>query len=152
MLATGEFGPGHWGLRSASHRTESQPAELTQLVLNRALRQEAGTLIIDQPEDDLDNRVLMDVVNLVRSSKSKRPLIFATHNPNLVVNGDADKVITMVATVREDRAGPNAPRVKVQDDGAIETSAVRTSITSLMEGGTAAFELRAKKLGMSFGQ
>ena len=38
MLATCEFGTGHRSLRSASHRTESQPAELTQLVVNRALR------------------------------------------------------------------------------------------------------------------
>lgn len=131
---------------------EASPGQQASALLRLLLRQEAGTLIIDQPEDDLDNRVLMDVVKLVRSSKSKRQLIFATHNPNLVVNGDADKVITMIATVPEDRAGPDAPRVKIQDDGAIESSAVRGSITSIMEGGSAAFELRAKKLGMSFSQ
>lgn len=131
---------------------EASPGQQASALLRLLLRQEAGTLIIDQPEDDLDNRVLMDVVKLVRSSKSKRQLIFATHNPNLVVNGDADKVITMIATVPEDRAGPDAPRVKIQDDGAIETSSVRGSITSIMEGGSAAFELRAKKLGMSFSQ
>src|SRR5882757_8763305 len=60
-----------------------------------ASAQSAGTLIIDQPEDDLDNRVIMRIVELLRKSKSNRQLIFSTHNSNIVVNGDADKVIAL---------------------------------------------------------
>lgn len=80
---------------------EASPGQQASALLRLLLRQEAGTLIVDQPEDDLDNRVMMEIVELIRRSKTKRQLIFATHNPNLVVNGDADKVITMTATMPE---------------------------------------------------
>jgi chromosome segregation protein len=64
-------------------------------LLELLLKQSAGTLIIDQPEDDLDNRVIMRIAELLRTSKSNRQLIFSTHNSNIVVNGDADKVIAL---------------------------------------------------------
>lgn len=126
---------------------DASPGQQASALLRLLLKQEAGTLIIDQPEDDLDNRVLMDVVNLIKEAKSKRQLIFATHNPNLVVNGDADKVVTMAATFPEDRAGPSAPRIQVRNDGAIETPTVKESITTIMEGGNKAFEMRARRYG-----
>lgn len=123
----------------------ASPGQQASALLRLLLQQVAGTLIIDQPEDDLDNRVLMEIVGRIRSSKGIRQLIFATHNPNLVVNGDADKVVCMVATVPEDRAPAGSARVRVQVDGAIETPAVRDAITSVMEGGLEAFDLRARK-------
>ncbi|WP_081500455.1 AAA family ATPase [Komagataeibacter europaeus] len=126
---------------------DASPGQQASALLRLLLKQEAGTLIIDQPEDDLDNRVLMDVVSLIKEAKSKRQLIFATHNPNLVVNGDADKVVTMAATFPEDRAGPSAPRIQVRNDGAIETPTVKESITTIMEGGNKAFEMRARRYG-----
>ncbi|MBB4001270.1 TrlF family AAA-like ATPase [Aurantimonas endophytica] len=122
-----------------------QASALLRLLLN----QEAGSLIIDQPEDDLDNRVVMDIVRLIRTSKSRRQLIFATHNPNLVVNGDADKIVMMVASVAEDRPREDAPRVRIGVDGAIETPKVRDEITRVMEGGADAFDLRARKYRVS---
>ncbi len=90
----------------------------------------------------------MRVVERIRTSKARRQLIFATHNPNLVVNGDADKVVSMVATIPEDRAPTGSARVKVGVDGAIETPAVRATITTVMEGGLEAFDLRARKYGV----
>ncbi|MBR0648741.1 AAA family ATPase [Roseomonas terrae] len=126
---------------------EASPGQQASALLRLLLRQEAGTLIVDQPEDDLDNRVMMEIVELIRISKSNRQLIFATHNPNLVVNGDADKVITMTATVPEDRAGSDVPKVRVEVDGAIETPSIRQVITHIMEGGAKAFQLRARKYG-----
>ncbi len=53
----------------------------------------------------------------------------------------------MNATVPEDRAGSDAPKVRVEVDGAIETPAIRQAITHIMEGGAKAFELRARKYG-----
>ena len=126
----------------------ASPGQQASALLELLLGQSAGTLIVDQPEDDLDNKVIMRVVERIRTSKLRRQLIFATHNPNLVVNGDADKVISMVATVAEDRAPAGSARVKVGGDGAIETPAVRETITSVMEGGLEAFDLRARKYGV----
>lgn len=124
---------------------KASPGQQASALLRLLLQQVAGTLIVDQPEDDLDNRVLMEIVGRIRTSKGIRQLIFATHNPNLVVNGDADKVVCMVATAPEDRAPAGSARVRVGVDGAIETPAVRHAVTSVMEGGLQAFDLRARK-------
>lgn len=126
---------------------QASPGQQASALLRLLLRQAVGTLIIDQPEDDLDNRVMMEIVRLIRRSKTSRQLIFSTHNPNLVVNGDADKVVVMRATVPEDRAGPAAARIRTEMDGAIETPAVRNEITRIMEGGMEAFALRSRKYG-----
>ena len=56
-------------------------------------------LVIDQPEDELDNRFLFDtVLPALKRLKGRRQIIVATHNPNVVVNGDADQVIQLEAT------------------------------------------------------
>ncbi|WP_455271685.1 TrlF family AAA-like ATPase [Rhizobium herbae] len=114
-------------------------------LLELLLSQSAGTLVIDQPEDDLDNNVVMRIVEMIRSSKSNRQLIFATHNPNMVVNGDADKIIALASTPQDPRPNSAAPRISIHADGAIETVAVKSSITHIMEGGEAAFDLRRRK-------
>lgn len=127
---------------------KASPGQQASALLRLLLKQAVGTLIIDQPEDDLDNRVMMEIVRLIRRSKTTRQLIFSTHNPNLVVNGDADKVVVMRATVPEDRAGPSAARIRPEVDGAIETPVVRDEITRIMEGGMDAFALRSRKYGV----
>jgi energy-coupling factor transporter ATP-binding protein EcfA2 len=124
---------------------KASPGQQASALLELLLRQSAGTLIIDQPEDDLDNRVIMKIVELIRTSKNKRQLIFSTHNPNIVVNGDADKVIALKSSEAAVRPAEDAPRVQLLDDGAIETKAVRDAITHIMEGGQAAFDLRSRK-------
>lgn len=128
--------------------SRASPGQQASALLELLLRQEAGTLIVDQPEDDLDNRVIMRIVEGIRSSKSARQIIFATHNANLVVNGDADKVVTMVSTIPEDREPVGTVRVRVEVDGAIETPDVRSAVTRIMEGGLGAFDLRARKYGI----
>ncbi|MCU6453936.1 AAA family ATPase [Sphingomonas sp. A2-49] len=123
----------------------ASPGQQASALLRLLLRQSAGTLIIDQPEDDLDNRVMMSIVRLIRTSKSRRQIIFATHNSNLVVNGDADKVIVMSANRTEGRLKIGTATISIICDGAIETPAVRDAITHVMEGGLEAFNLRARK-------
>jgi hypothetical protein len=73
------------------------------------LGQSAGTLIIDQPEDDLDNRVIMRIVELLRTSKFHGQLIFTTHNANFVVNGDADKIVALKSPEPTSNPNNNAP-------------------------------------------
>ena len=96
-------------------------------------------LVIDQPEDELDNRFLFEtVLPALKRLKGRRQIIVATHNPNIVVNGDADQVIQLEAT---------ANRGRVACAGAIEEPAVRDAIVRTVDGGDEAFRLRRLKYG-----
>lgn len=124
----------------------ASPGQQASALLTLLLNQEAGTLIIDQPEDDLDNRVIMAIVKLLQTTKRTRQLIFATHNPNFVVNGDADKIVCLAPNVEPAAPGTTvAAQIEIDTDGAIETPPVRDAITDTMEGGREAFELRSRK-------
>ena len=96
-------------------------------------------LVIDQPEDELDNRFLFDtVLPVLKELKGRRQIIVATHNANIVVNGDADIVIQLEAT---------ASRGRIAVAGAIEEPAVRDAIVQTVDGGDEAFRLRRLKYG-----
>jgi chromosome segregation protein len=124
----------------------ASPGQQAAALLTLLLKQKAGTLLIDQPEDDLDNRVIMQMAQLLRTTKANRQLIFSTHNPNFVVNGDADKVVVMNSGSTAGLVGATVrPRISIATDGAIEAADVRDAITEIMEGGKAAFELRGRK-------
>lgn len=129
--------------------SKASPGQQASALLELLLQQSAGTLIIDQPEDDLDNRVVMKIVDLIRISKNNRQLIFTTHNPNVVVNGDADKVIALDANDASRRPNLPTPEITIDADGAIETPEIRSAITKIMEGGEEAFELRRKKYNLN---
>ena len=96
-------------------------------------------LVIDQPEDELDNRFLFDtVLPALKKLRGRRQVIVATHNANVVVNGDADMVIQLDATAR---------RGWVACLGAIEEPTVRDAIVRTVDGGEEAFRLRRRKYG-----
>ena len=96
-------------------------------------------LVIDQPEDELDNRFLFEtVLPALKKLKGRRQVIMATHNPNVVVNGDADMVIQLEATANRGRVGCS---------GAIEDPAIRDAIVRTVDGGEEAFRLRRRKYG-----
>ena len=96
-------------------------------------------LVVDQPEDELDNTFLWgSVLPALRKLKGHRQVIVVTHNPNVVVNADADLVVQLDAS---------ADRGHVEVQGAIESSEVRAAIVSTVDGGRAAFELRRAKYG-----
>ena len=101
--------------------------------------EDSRPLVIDQPEDELDNRFLFEtVLPALKKLKGRRQLIVATHNANIVVNGDADMVIQLEAT---------ANRGRVACSGAIEERAVRDAIVRTVDGGEEAFRLRRRKYG-----
>ena len=96
-------------------------------------------LVIDQPEDELDNRFLFEtLLPVLKRLKGRRQIILATHNANIVVNGDADQVIHLEAT---------ANRGRVASSGAIEESAIRDAIVRTVDGGEEAFRMRWLKYG-----
>lgn len=96
-------------------------------------------LILDQPEDDLDNHLIYDlVVRQIRENKQRRQLIIVTHNPNIVVNGDADMVYAM-----------NFKRGQcvVSHKGSLQDLDMRREVCRVMEGGEEAFTRRYRRLG-----
>ena len=96
-------------------------------------------LVIDQPEDELDNRFLFEtMLPALKRLKGRRQIIVATHNANIVVNGDADQVIQLEAT---------ADRGRIARAGAIEDPAIRDAIVQTVDGGDEAFRLRRMKYG-----
>ncbi len=96
-------------------------------------------LILDQPEDDLDNHLIYDlIVHQIRQNKLRRQLIVVTHNPNVVVNGDAELVHVMDF---------GKGQCFVRQSGALQEKDVREEVCRVMEGGREAFERRWKRLG-----
>ena len=96
-------------------------------------------LVIDQPEDELDNRFLFEtMLPALKRLKGRRQIVVATHNANIVVNGDADQVIQLEAT---------ADRGRIGCSGAIEEPAIRDAIVRTVDGGNEAFRLRRMKYG-----
>jgi len=96
-------------------------------------------IIIDQPEDDLDNQYVYNVVvDLLRRRKFSRQVIIATHNANIPVNGDAELIVALEA---ENRLG------KVIGAGNIDRLDVKDHVSSIMEGSAEAFRLRRERYG-----
>jgi type III restriction enzyme len=111
-------------------------------LLKALLNETGGPLIIDQPEEDLDNAVIETVVSLIWEAKQKRQIIFASHNANLVVNGDADLVVHCDYATEGDHS-----KGEIKHQGAIDVRDIRDVITRVMEGGEKAFTLRRQKYG-----
>ncbi|RZV40827.1 MAG: hypothetical protein EX271_09380 [Acidimicrobiales bacterium] len=111
-------------------------------LLRTLLNQAGPPLLIDQPEEDLDNPVMQEIVEQVWSAKKRRQIVFVSHNANLVVNGDAE----LVAWCEYRKAGDQSGG-KIAGEGAIDIPDVREAIKRIMEGGEAAFNLRREKYG-----
>jgi chromosome segregation protein len=122
-------------------RNASAGQQATAL-LKTLLNQAGPPLIIDQPEEDLDNPVMLEIVEQIWQAKQKRQLIFASHNANLVVNGDAELVAWCEYRAASDQSGG-----KIAGEGAIDVPEVREAIKRIMEGGAEAFNLRKEKYG-----
>lgn len=117
-------------------------------------------ILIDQPEDSLDNRAIYkELVAYIKEKKKERQIILVSHNSNIVVGADAENII--VAN-QEGVNNKNENRVKFQyTNGALEntkqrdeTSAyilssqgIREHICDILEGGRTAFEKREQKYG-----
>ncbi|MEM7656682.1 MAG: TrlF family AAA-like ATPase [Bacteroidota bacterium] len=115
----------------------ASPGQKTAAILTLILSQGEVPLILDQPEDDLDNNLIYQlVVEQLRQSKECRQIIVVTHNANIPVNGDSEHIIVMNGQTRE-----VSPMVM----GPLEESAVKRAICDIMEGGTEAFEMRSKR-------
>ena len=96
-------------------------------------------LVLDQPEDDLDNHLIYDlIVRQIRENKLRRQIILVTHNPNIVVNGDAEMLHAFDF---------HEGQCIVARSGSLQEGAMREEVCRIMEGGREAFKRRYRRLG-----
>lgn len=124
------------------------------------LSNEEWPILLDQPEDDLDNRsVYEDLVSFVKKKKKHRQIIIVTHNPNLAVGADAEEVI--VANQDGQERGRENRKYKFEYvSGALENTfelqeaqekailfrkGIRQHVCEVLEGGKEAFQKREQK-------
>lgn len=117
--------------------TQASAGQKTAAMLSFLLMHGDEPLLLDQPEDDLDNAIVSElVVEQLRQNKVHRQLVVITHNANIVVNADADLVMTMNFNGQIDLAS----------SGGLQETSVRQDVCRVMEGGETAFRQRYKRI------
>ena len=131
--------------------TQGSPGQRTAAMLGFVLHHGDEPLVLDQPEDDLDTEWISNlVVRELRASRWKRQIIVVTHNANIPVNGDAERVVVLenksgALQIRQTIRHTNGVDETMLHCGAIEVKLVREDIQNIMEGGIRAFVQREKK-------
>ena len=124
---------GAQGLRSLEQLSKGQRATALLFLLLGASN---APLIIDQPEDDLDNNfIYKGVVRHLRELKGKRQIIASTHNANVPVLGDAELIVVLESDGSHGR--PSEAGV-----GSLDDRKIRSLAENILEGGPAAFNAR----------
>lgn len=115
-------------------------------------------ILLDQPEDDLDNRsIYNDLVSFIKVKKKERQIIIVTHNPNLVVGADSECII--VANQEGDKAknreyefeyvqGSLENTFMGSDDAVLYKQGIQEHVCDILEGGKDAFKKREEKYGI----
>lgn len=125
-------------LRRLDELSKGQRATALLLLLLGASN---SPLVIDQPEDDLDNRFIYSgVVARLRALKGQRQILVSTHNANVPVLGDAELVVTLEGDGSNGWIAPSGL-------GSLDTQVVRESAEDLLEGGRDAFNARQHLYG-----
>ena len=122
-----------------------------------SLAESTCPILVDQPEDDLDNRSIFDeLIPFIKKKKIMRQIIVVTHNANVVLGADSEEVIVA------NQNGKNSPNKKfrfeyrsgsIEDDlpeepGRTDTlgkQGIQQQICDILEGGKSAFDLRKHK-------
>jgi DNA repair ATPase RecN len=117
---------------------QGSPGQQTAALLAFVLGFGDEPIILDQPEDDLDSTLIYELlVNRFRELKATRQMIVVTHNPNIVVHGDAEYVVSLDV--------PNG-ETTVRCSGGLQEISVRDEICRVMEGGREAFQSRYHRI------
>ncbi|RWA81302.1 MAG: phosphoesterase [Mesorhizobium sp.] len=114
-------------------------------VLLLLLLESDAPLIVDQPEDDLDNRFIADsIVPAMRVEKRRRQFIFSSHNANIPVLGDAEQIVGLTPIV-----DGGLERTILEDElcGSIDVVTIKELVKDVLEGGQKAFTTRRDKYG-----
>ncbi len=137
-------------------------ANLVILKLLVELSESQAPILIDQPEDNLDNRsIYHDLVKFLRKRKLDRQIIIVSHNPNIVVSSDSENVIVANQNDQDkDRSNKNfrfeyingalenSFKTNEEDKlGILQSMGIREHVTDILEGGKEAFLKREEKYG-----
>ena len=154
----------HYEVKSGNDVIEEMSPGKKALVLLElliSLENEKCPILIDQPEDDLDNRsIYNELVGYLKKTKHLRQVILVTHNANVVLGADAEEIIV----ANQDGVGTSNPNTRFEyRSGAIENcesitdvnghilngvfyeTGIQTQICDILEGGKLAFDLRKQK-------
>ena len=136
-------------------------ASFVILMLIIGLSNSNAPILIDQPEDNLDNRsITKDLVEYLRKKKLERQIILVTHNPNVVVNADAENVIIAHQKGQNDKetssiytfdyingAIEESKKLNKEEKDLLKSMGIREHIADIVEGGKEAFRKRERKYG-----
>lgn len=119
--------------RSLNEHSLGQRASALIIFLLRL--KDSDLIIIDQPEDDLDNQTIYnDVIKVLKELKNSSQFIFATHNPNIPVLGDCEQIVSCSYD----------SNIIETNFGSIDEETIRKDIVNIMEGGKEAFNNRKR--------
>jgi DNA repair ATPase RecN/histidinol phosphatase-like PHP family hydrolase len=117
--------------------SQGSAGQKASAILSFLLSYGTEPLVLDQPEDDLDNGLITSlIVSKLHKNKANRQIIVVTHNPNIVVNGDSEYVIAL-----EDRG-----QINLMASGALQEVDVRKNVCEILEGGEVALQQRYKRM------
>ena len=154
----------HWDVKSDSddiHKMSTGKASFILLKLIIKLSRDKGPILIDQPEDNLDNRsVSKELVEYLKEKKQDRQIILVTHNPNIVVNADSENIIVANQKGQNDVESDSPykfdyingslektfPLIKTEKN-LLKSMGIREHIADIVEGGKEAFKKREEKYG-----
>lgn len=112
-------------------------------ILALALAAGDEPILIDQPEDEIDNEfIYSELVPLLRAAKKTRQIIVSTHNPNLPVNGDAELIYALEARGKDGKV-----RGRRLAQGSLDRDDVKEIVERIMEGSREAFQRRQARYG-----
>lgn len=157
----------HWDItykNDTIHKMSTGKASLVLLKVMIKLSEIKGPILIDQPEDNLDNRsVTNELIEYLKEKKKERQIILVTHNANIVVNADAENIIIANQRGQSDDDELGSPYLFDYINGALEdinpisanqnekdllkSMGIREHITQIVEGGKDAFKKREEKYG-----
>jgi predicted ATPase len=121
--------------RERSLNEHSLGQRASALIIFLLTLKDSDLIIIDQPEDDLDNQTIYnDVIKVLKELKNNSQFIFATHNPNVPVLGDCEQIVSC-------NYDSNIIDVNL---GSIDDEIIRQEIVNIMEGGEEAFNNRKR--------
>jgi ABC-type multidrug transport system ATPase subunit len=120
---------------------ELSPGQRSSAMLPLVALSETAPLVIDQPEDNLDQRMVgKTLTKILADLKERRQIIVTTHNPNIVVGGDAEQVVVL------EPIGAHAARVEAT--GSIDDHEIIDEVVAIMGGGREAFQARRRRYRM----
>ena len=118
--------------------TNASAGQKTSAMLTMILTLGDETLVMDQPEDDLDSQLINSlIVQNIILKKDTRQIVAITHNANIPVNGDSEWIISMGDT----------KELSTDVSESIDSKDIKLKICSIMEGGEDAFNNRAVRYG-----